>query len=103
MSERLNARGEGQVSGHSSGIIGLLLLGIGCCLVTESRPDSFCDPVDCNPPDSSIHRISQARILEWVAIFFSRGFSRPRDQTGIMCLTSDFFLAESPGKSLHLT
>ena len=33
----------------------------------------FCDPVDCNPPGSSVHGISQARILEWVAISFSRG------------------------------
>ena len=33
-----------------------------------------CDPVDCSPPGSSVHGISQARILEWVAISFSRGF-----------------------------
>ena len=34
---------------------------------------SFCDPVDCNPPGSSVHGILQARILEWVAISFSVG------------------------------
>ena len=39
------------------------------------------EPVDCNPPGSSVHGISQARILEWVAIFSSRGSSQPRDQT----------------------
>ena len=78
---------EGQVLGHSSGIIGLLLLGIGCCcLVTESRPDSFCDPVDCSPPGSSVHGISQARILEWVATSFSRGSSQPRDWTRVSCI-----------------
>ena len=35
----------------------------------------FCDLMDCSPPGSSVHVISQARILEWVAIFFSRGSS----------------------------
>ena len=41
----------------------------------------FCDPVDCSPSASSVHGISQARVLEWVAISFSRGYSRPRDGT----------------------
>ena len=41
------------------------------CLVTESCC-LFCNPVDCSPPGSSGHGISQARILEWVAISFSR-------------------------------
>ena len=36
---------------------------------------TVCDPVDCSPPRSSVHGILQARILEWVAISFSRGFS----------------------------
>ena len=36
---------------------------------------TLCDPTDCSPPISSAHRISQARILEWVAISFSRGSS----------------------------
>ena len=36
---------------------------------------TLCDPMDCNPPLSSVHGISQARILEWVAIPFSRGSS----------------------------
>ena len=39
----------------------------------------FCDPMDCSSPSSSVHGILQARILEWVAISFSRGSSRPRD------------------------
>ena len=45
--------------------------------------DSFCDPVDCSPPGSSIHGILQARILEWVAIPFSRGSSQSRDRTHV--------------------
>ena len=42
-----------------------------------------CDPVKSSPPDSSVHGVSQARILEWVAISYSRGSSRPRDRTRV--------------------
>ena len=42
---------------------------------------TLCDHVDCSPPDSSVHGIFQARILEWVAMPFSRGSSQPRDRT----------------------
>ena len=42
------------------------------CLVARSCP-TLCNPMDCSPPGSSVHGISQARILEWVAISFSRG------------------------------
>ena len=45
----------------------------------------FCNPMDCSPPGSSIHGIFQARILEWVAIFYSRVSSWPRDQTCVSC------------------
>ena len=50
--------------------------------VAQSCP-TLCDPVDCSLPDSSVHGILQARILEWVAISFSRGSSWPRDQTWV--------------------
>ena len=50
--------------------------------VAQSCP-TLCDPMDCSLPGSSVHGILQARILEWVAIFFSRGSSRPRDQTQV--------------------
>ena len=46
----------------------------------------FCDTIDSSLPDSSVHGISQARILEWVAIFFSRGSSWPRDRTHLSCI-----------------
>ena len=36
---------------------------------------TFCEPMDCNPPASSVHGIFQVRILEWVAILFPRGSS----------------------------
>ena len=44
---------------------------------------TLCDPMDCSLPGSSIHGIFQTRVLEWVAISFSRGSSRPRDQTQV--------------------
>ena len=47
--------------------------------------------MDCNPPSSSLHRISQARILEWVAIFYLRGSFKPRDRTQVSCIASRFF------------
>ena len=43
----------------------------------------LCDPMSCSLPGSSLHRILQARVLEWVAISFSRGSSRRRDQTQV--------------------
>ena len=64
-----------------------------CCLVTQSC-QFFHDPMACSPPGSSVHGVSQARILEWVAISFSRGSSWPRDRTHISCVcctASGFF------------
>ena len=43
-------------------------------LSSLSRVLTFCDPMDHSPPGSSVHGISQARMLEWVSIFFSSGF-----------------------------
>ena len=54
--------------------------------VAQSCP-TLCDPVDCSLPGSSVLGILQARILEWVAIPFSRRSSQPRD--GMQCLTSN--------------
>ena len=47
---------------------------------------TLCDPMDCSPPGSSVHGILQTRILEWVAISFSKGSSWPRDRTCISCI-----------------
>ena len=41
------------------------------------------DPMDCSLPGSSVHGIFQARVLEWVAVFFSRRSSQSRDQTQV--------------------
>ena len=53
---------------------------------------TLCDPMDCIPPDSSVHGIPQARTLEWVAIPFSRGSSRPRDSIRVSCIVKRFFI-----------
>ena len=49
---------------------------------------TLCDPIDCSPSGSSVYGISQARILEWVAISFSRGSVQPRDQNCVSCNSS---------------
>ena len=54
-----------------------------CVLSCSAVSDSFCNPMDCSPPGSSVHGILQARRLEWVAMPSSRGSSPPRDQTPI--------------------
>ena len=50
------------------------------------------DPMDCSPPGSSVHGILQERILEWVAISFSRGSSQPRDRTWVSCTVGRRFI-----------
>ena len=57
-------------------------------------------PMDCSLPGFSVHGISQARILEWGAISFSRGSSRPRDWTRVSCIVSGRFTSEPPGQSV---
>ena len=59
-------------------------------LVTQSFPTLF-DPRDWSLPGSSVHGILQARILEWVAIPFSRGSSLPRDWTQVSCNAGRLF------------
>ena len=74
-------------------------------LLLQSCP-TFCDPMDRSPPGSSVHGISQARRLEWIAIPSSRASSRPRDQTHVSCIfctAGRFFPTEPPGKLLFLT
>ena len=60
------------------------------CLVAKSCL-ILCHPMDCSPPGSSVHGILQAKILEWVAISFSRGSAQPRNWTWVSCITGGFF------------
>ena len=57
-----------------------------------------CNPMVCSPPGCSVDGILQTRILEWIAISFSRGSSWPRNQSHVFCLLGGFFTAEPPGK-----
>ena len=59
---------------------------------------TLCDSMDCSLPVSYVHRISQARILEWVAISFSRRSSWPTDQIWVSCISGRFFTSEPVGK-----
>ena len=61
--------------------------------VAQSCP-TLCNLMDCSPPGSSVRGILQARILEWVAISFSRASSRPRDETQVSCITGRRFNLE---------
>ena len=59
---------------------------------------TLCDPMDCILPGSSVHGILQARILEWVAIPFSRGSFRPRIKPEASILQADSLPSEPPGE-----
>ena len=67
---------------------------------------TLCDPMDCmdcSLSGSSVHGILQARILEWVAILFSRGSSQPRDQTQVSCIAGTFYhLSHQESPIYHL-
>ena len=66
------------------------------CLVAQSCP-TLCDPLNCSQP--SVHRIFQARILEWVATSYSRGSSQPRGQTQVSCIAVRFFTCRAIGEA----
>jgi len=61
----------------------------------------LCAPMDYSLPGFSVHGIFQARILEWVAVYFSRGSSRPRDQAHILALADGLFTTEPPRRPLR--
>ena len=93
--------GEVQISyppGHRPGVScrsnegPLLLFSHKSCL-------TLCDPMTCSPPGSSVHGILQARILEWAAIFSSRGSSPPRDRTWAILHWQADSLLKSPVKT----
>ena len=63
---------------------------------------TLCDPVDCSPPGSSVRGILQARILQWVAIPFSRESAQPRDRSQVSCIAGGFFTILATGE-IHNT
>ena len=58
--------------------------------VAQSCP-TLCDPMDCSLPGSSVHGIFQAIVLDWVAISFAWGSSRPRDRMQVFCIADRRF------------
>jgi len=58
--------------------------------VAQSCP-TLCNPMDYSLPGASVHEILQARMLQWVAVSFSRGSSQPRDQTQVSQIAGRFF------------
>ena len=84
------------------GILQAKNTGVGChfllqCMKMKSESEvaqpcpTLSDPIDCSLPGSSVRGILQARILEWVAIPFSRGSSLPRDRTWVSCVAGRVF------------
>ena len=68
-----------------------------CGQSLQSCP-ALCDLIDCSLPGSFVHRILQARILEWVSIPSSRAPPWLRDWTSVSCIASRFFTAKPPRK-----
>ena len=81
---------KAETRGSDHGVRGLPELSVPVCVCSESWP-ALCEPRDRSPPGSSVHRISQVRILEWVAISFSRGSSWIGDQTQVSCIGRQIF------------
>ena len=63
---------------------------------------TLCDPKDHSPPGSSVHRVLQARILEWVAMPSSGVSSSPRDWTQVSCIAGGFFTNRTTREALEL-
>ena len=72
-------------------------------ILCDSLCPTLCNTMDCSPPGSTIHGILQARILEWVAIPFSRGSSQPRNRNHVSHIAGRFStIWEAPGFCLFL-
>ena len=65
--------------------------------IAQSCP-TLCNPMDCSLPGSSVHRIFQAIVLEWIAISFSRDLPNPGIEPGSPALQTDALLSELLGK-----
>ena len=72
-----------------------------CVLVAQSHL-TLCDPVNSSPPGSSVRGISQARILDWVVISFSRRSFQPRDQTQVSCTAGSLYRLSHQGSTTNV-
>ena len=76
-----------------------------CFCYVLACPTLWVDPMDCSPPGTSVHGVSQARVLEWAAISFSRDLLHPGIELkppASPALVGRFFTTEPPGKSFLL-
>ena len=71
-----------------------------CYVLVAWLCPTLCNSMDCSPPGSSVH-VLQARVLEWVAIPFSRGSFQSRDRTQISCTADRFFTVWATGEALR--
>ena len=92
-SPKIQVQASSAKTSRHHGLLKVKVLAAQSCL-------TLCDPIDCSPPDSSVHRISQAKILEWTAIPFSRRSSLPRDWTWVSHIAGRFFTTEPPENSM---
>ena len=113
ISKRLQSSAEGSLSGrgmkdqgrlHGRGGLRRPHALCACCMLSHfSCPRLFMTPCTvCSPPGSSVHGILQARLLDWIAISYSRGSSQLRDQicvSYVSCTAGQFFTTEPPGKT----
>ena len=74
-----------------------------CCGLVAQSCLTLCNPRDCNPLGSSVHGILQARILEWVAIFFSRGIFPTQGSNPCLLCWHNCFTTETPGKPTNFS
>ena len=89
------------ILGHLRYTPGLLAVDTAAAAKSLQSCLTLCTPMDSSPPGSSVHRILQARILEWVAISFSRGLPHPGIEPISLASPAqqtDFFTTEPPGK-----
>ena len=88
-----------EMSVSFSTVLGRVLYCTGKATTSASQSClTLCNPTDCSPPGSSVHGVLETRILERVAMPFSRGSSSSRDRTWSPALQADSLLSEPPGK-----
>ena len=93
----LKFKAEDMTGGINVGIVVLMIRTISLSspesqsVSRSAVSNSFVTPMDCNQPGSSVHGILQARLLEWVAMPFPSGSSRPGDRTWVSHIAGRFF------------
>ena len=88
-----------RTAGHSLSVCVCVCVCV-CMCVNHSVVSDSGDSMDYSPPGSSVHEILQARILEWIAIFFSRESSWPRYRTWVSCIAGRCFTIWATRKAM---